>query len=445
MTHVLAGDEKIKVKNLESGTRLALLYDREDGFWHERLLLAKISDRRWVVCTPHGDVYDEDLGEALDVREVGPRGGVPGSLRHVASRGFYLSLPEKILRNQDRLCGEGELLSAQVILEEQPKKDKTSASKVAILPLGSPSARGARSTGGGKPKDGDVIWLALEARGGYAVGDPVAVELLEDDGTPGMHKDDRGLVDLPDGEVLAVGTDGTLVDASTPRGGIHTSLAENDLRTLPVAYLVDGSRKRTFASAAALLSTTEIVGWPIKGPRTAKWLADQFAQGTQSPTQRHFWWRSVQQLGASDVGVDDHYFLSELIELACTVDQLNVGELVVFEVVARRFQLWEEVYAASLREAEAGTDAAPWLDERQIFLGHERSRGHALVCPALETWVAERLKDESAILKERRKGREERLLYQGVDPEKAAAVAAGGAGATEHKPKHRGGRGGGRR
>ena len=440
MIHVLPGAEKIKLKNLQAGDRIVLLFDREDGYWHERLLLAKISDRRWVVCTPHGDVYDEDLGEALDVREVGPRGGVPDTLRQVNKKGLYLHLPDKILRNQEQLCTEAEVLAAKVILDEKPKKDR---SKVALLPLG--TGRGARASVGGKSKDAEVIWLALESRGGYTVGDPVAAELLEDDGKPGMHNDDRGLVDLPSGEVLAVGADGTLVGTDTPRGGVPIPEAESDLRTLPVNYLFDGSRKRTFNGAAALLSTTDFVGWPIKGPRTAKWLADQFAQGSQSPTQRHFWWRSVQQLGASDVGVDDHYFLSELFELACTVDQLNVGELVVFEVIARRFQLWEEVYAASLREAEAGSEAAPWLDERQIFLGHERSRGHALVCPAFEVWVADRLKDESSILKERRKGREERLLYQGVDPEKAAAVAAGGAGATEHKPKPRGGRGGGRR
>ena len=429
MAHVLPGNEKINLKTLKAGDRLVLLFDREDGYWHERLLLAKISDRRWVVCTPHGDVYEEDLGEALDVKTVGPRGGVPDSLRHVAAKGLYLHMPTKILRNGARLCEEGEVLATEVRAEaakagEKTKKDKLPPTKVPRLPL----------TGGGKSKDAEPIWLALESRGGYAVGDPVPADLLDSAGLPAVAwYDDRGLVVLPSGETLAVGADGTLAGAETPRGG-GPPLPEEDLRTLPVNYLFDGSRKRTFDGAAALLSTTDFVGWPIKGPRTAKWLAEQFAQGMQSPTQRHFWWRSVQQLGASDVGVDDHYFLSELFELACTIDQLNVGELVVFEVIARRFQLWEEVYAASLREAEAGSEAAPWLDERQIFLGHERSRGHALVCPALEVWVADRLKDESAILKERRKGREERLLYQGVNPERAAAVAAGGAGATAHTP-----------
>ena len=43
----------------------------------------------------------------------------------------------------------------------------------------------------------------------------------------------------------------------------------------------------------------------------------------------------------------------------------------------------------------------------------ERGRGGALVCPELQTWVAERLQAEAAVLKERRKGREEKILARG--------------------------------
>jgi hypothetical protein len=113
-------------------------------------------------------------------------------------------------------------------------------------------------------------------------------------------------------------------------------------------------------------------------------------------------------LSASDPGVDEHKFLSDVVESALTYDQLNVSELLCFEHVARRYQMWEEIYAQSLREAESGSGSADWLDERQIFLGQGRSKGHALVCPLLEQWVAEQLKSESAVLKERRKGREEK-------------------------------------
>ena len=130
-------------------------------------------------------------------------------------------------------------------------------------------------------------------------------------------------------------------------------------------------------------------------------------------------------LTVSDPGVDEHHFLSELLEYGLTHDQLNVSEILAYESIARRYQLWEDVYATALRESESGDLSSDWLDERRVFLGHSRSKGHALVSPLLEEWVAERLQKESAILKECRKGREERALARGADPEGAAADSGG--------------------
>ena len=43
-------------------------------------------------------------------------------------------------------------------------------------------------------------------------------------------------------------------------------------------------------------------------------------------------------------------------------------------------------------------------------MGGELTRSAALVSPALQEYVADKLREESAVLKERRKGREERIL-----------------------------------
>ena len=82
------------------------------------------------------------------------------------------------------------------------------------------------------------------------------------------------------------------------------------------------------------------------------------------------------------------------------------------------FTVWEPSKRASstVHTIDAGEDAGAWLDERAIFLGQGRSRGQALVSPELEKWVSERLQEESAVLKERRKGREERMLAAGLTP-----------------------------
>ena len=66
-----------------------------------------------------------------------------------------------------------------------------------------------------------------------------------------------------------------------------------------------------------------------------------------------------------------------------------------------------------------------------LFLGQGRSRGHALVAPALESWVASRIQEESAVLKERRKWREEHILAAGLAiPAPSGGGGDGGGGAT---------------
>lgn len=119
-------------------------------------------------------------------------------------------------------------------------------------------------------------------------------------------------------------------------------------------------------------------------------------------------------------------------------DGLNIGEVMAYEAISRRFQLWEEAYSASLRESETGAaGAGDWLDERHLFLGGGRSRGHALVSPELEEWVADRLQKESAVLKERSKAREERVLARsgGGEPRTGRGANGKGRGRTGAAPR----------
>ncbi len=61
-------------------------------------------------------------------------------------------------------------------------------------------------------------------------------------------------------------------------------------------------------------------------------------------------------------------------------------------------------------------------------MGIDSSSGSALVMPELKEFVAERLEKEARILKERRKGREERLLAKGIAPGSVPATSAGPTG-----------------
>ena len=81
--------------------------------------------------------------------------------------------------------------------------------------------------------------------------------------------------------------------------------------------------------------------------------------------------------------------------------------------------------------------------QRLWRVGQERGRGRALVAPALESWVATKLAEDAAVLKERRKAREERALAAVVH----YGAGEGGGAVNVHgqaepaAPRRRGGRG----
>jgi hypothetical protein len=239
--------------------------------------------------------------------------------------------------------------------------------------------------------------VALETRGPFTVGlsVPLDAEVVFSEG-------DRGVARC----------DGTLASIGRKTGAVAVD-KEDYLRTMGVRYNTAGERDRPFGEAVSILSETPFKDFPLKGPRTMRWLLLAHVKQNTTPVARHFWWRQVQRLSANDVGVEDHLFLAEMFETAVCFDQLQVGELAVSEAAARRFQLWEEVYASSLMDADAGHSGAVHLDERALFLGRDSARGAAMVCPELEAWIASELQTKSAVLKERRKAREERVLARG--------------------------------
>ncbi|CAK0863533.1 unnamed protein product [Prorocentrum cordatum] len=339
---------------------------------------------------------------------VGPMGGLPTKLL-----GHLLRVDmERFGRNEKKLHEEGHLLAAEVRREEGLADEEAGLPALPAPPVDAPAAKALADRAGA----GDA------ARAGYRLGD----ELLA--GTvPSRIANDRGIVELADGTMLAVAKAGTLDGAATPRDG--DKAGERDLRTLPV---------RLLSEAVDIMSTSAKGDWPVLGPRTTLWLLQQFKRLGQTPLQRHVWWRQIQNLTAADAGVDERQFLSELLEMGATKDQLNEGELGIFEAVSRRYQLWEEVCVNRLREQEAGALRIPggsaWLDEREIFLGQERGGRSALVSPELQTWVAGRLQSEAAVLKQRRKGREEKIIARGgvaddAPAAKTKANAKGKAGA----------------
>ncbi|CAK0869457.1 unnamed protein product, partial [Prorocentrum cordatum] len=299
--------------SLRAWALVLVFYEREDSFLLELVLLGHVTPTRRAVVTPHFDIFEGDLTEAMHMCLVGPMGGLPTKLSGHLLRADM----DKYQRNEAALLDEGRALA-----DEVRREGGLPAEGAGLPPLSAPDGDAEPAKALGVRADaGDVVrWMVLEPRAGYHRGD----ELLA--GTvPRSTAGDRGIVELADGTMLAVAKWGTFEGASTRRN--ETAAEEQDLRTLPVRYDRAGTRIRDFANAVELMSTSPMPDWPALGTRTTAWLAQQFKRLVQTPLPRRMWWGQTRNLTAADAGVDDHQCLSELLEMGATKEQLNEREL----------------------------------------------------------------------------------------------------------------------
>ena len=184
---------------------------------------------------------------------------------------------------------------------------------------------------------------------------------------------------------------------------------ELDARVLAVKRGSSGERRRRYVDSLCDLTETEWAGWPVRGPRTASWCLQFIGEQDIGPRSRHTKWRTECDLTVMDPGVSEHELCMRLIDLAVTWDQINITELACFELVVRRAQLSEFRY----RDRMCGSLEN---DDDHLFMGVGETRGLIMVAPALEEFLAAQLAKESAVMKERRKMREERQLAKEAPP-----------------------------
>ena len=83
-------------------------------------------------------------------------------------------------------------------------------------------------------------------------------------------------------------------------------------------------------------------------------------------------------------------------------------EILSFEMLGRRLQMWEQIYGEQLQEVTNPSEAGGInSDEKRFFLGQDRLRNRSLVCPELEEYISQCMQQRTQLLKERRKAREE--------------------------------------
>jgi hypothetical protein len=197
-----------------------------------------------------------------------------------------------------------------------------------------------------------------------------------------------------------------------------------DVRTLPVRFEKTGERYRLFDESVALMTEEPFDAdeWPLEGPRSAYWWLKSTRRLGMTPLARHQKWVHESGVTATDRSIHEHELLSQVIEAAATVDQLNVSSLVSFESLIRRLQFIEEAHAIS--------PTAPSYEAAEHWMGSNRRKGGILINPALMKHVAEKVKDETSVAKERRKAKEERRLAP-AHKKKGGGKGGSGAGAAD--------------
>ena len=197
----------------------------------------------------------------------------------------------------------------------------------------------------------------------------------------------------------------------------------DDARTLPILIGDDGVRFWEFCEGARMLQESAWSDWPVRGPRTVRWVPAFMRDRAGIPTAHRTRWRTMCRLQPQDAGVSLHECACRCLELLVTYDQVDVTNIAGAEILSRQVQLVEEKW----KDCVFGSPPTGDIEhDSHLYLGTGMSRGDLCVGPLLQAWIAEQLSAESAILKERRKAREERTLTRG------GGGGGGGGGGHNH-------------
>ena len=388
------------------GKYCLVLYSGERK-WHERYVISRAlpcQDERsigWcVVATPDGDVYGEPL--------------CPPSVSGVAVLQDDRSLPPGLLRRNVYRFEDGQVGHAPAGAELQHLRGAAAAelaalqSEIDALGGGSgivgPVASSAAAPPAAAPPPlsppGPVlapaagfVWVVASSEKQYARGSMVPLQTV----VGGYQAGSKGVAALSDGTVLFaelianqdlmryVSPEPPAVAASPlVQGGGAVAMNQDDARTLAVRYSSEGKRRRELREGVELVSESSWGDWPIKGPRTAKWVGQYIVTNGGSPLTMHNTWKSNCKLQPSDNGVLEHESICKDLELALEYDQLNLGELACLELLCRQLQMLQYRW----KERILGATSAGTVDDESHFFSVLTRLGatYALPLPLTLGW-----------------------------------------------------------
>ncbi|CAK0809251.1 unnamed protein product, partial [Prorocentrum cordatum] len=352
--------------------------------YHQRLLLKQLrsSGDSWVVLTPDGDMYVEDLEVNDDVREVlydNTPGVEPAQVRGRGYRFGQMPAADGLRR----LAQQAETLRDQ---EDAVRGYRAPAEGAGSLggfePVGgTETPRGAPALPPPLPPPSEAPgppgrWVIAVDTGEGKVGDSIAVadaSRVSGDTRIGVAQVSNGawvfVERLLDGEAKEEYLDQTAGRRGAGDGNLDT-------RVLPVTYKSSSVRQRLWRETVAKMAQVAFSDWPLPGPRAVDWCARFVDRRGGGPVDHHRWWVGHLRLQGADFGVQEHEHGMRAFQFIGEYDQVDLPNLVGLEVTLRRCQLIEYHYekkgkAATGKEQGAGLSR----EEAAYFTGSHRLGG----------------------------------------------------------------------
>lgn len=369
-----------------------IAYGEVPRLLHTRLVLGHIQGYEYLIRTPDGDEYIEELDVSnVDASEfhVGPDdGSLPAAIIGVAVYGFRPMTVAEL----NAILAAGRVEAAN----ERRRRGIAGAVDVAA------------------PQQ--LVWVLAEWISGKKIGEQVNPPVgFVRDGVYGlMQMEDVDGITRP---VLihqcrvdeVAGFCAKRIESARKSEALEGDdlYASEDVRTLEVRFGVNGDRHRPFRETILEMQPVEFDDFPLEPCTTLAYLK-AVAHVSESAFGQHLSWVQQSKIPDGDRAIHEDEVIARAIDLAVSYDALNISNLASFELLIRRRQL--------LADAHTYNPSAPSYEGSDHFMGTTYRPGGAIVVPELMKHVSERMHQESQVMKERRKQAELKGKGRGGGP-----------------------------
>lgn len=151
------------------------------------------------------------------------------------------------------------------------------------------------------------------------------------------------------------------------------------------------------------------MGWPLVGPRTAKWCLNYLVVESLGFENHHGRFRQLCKLDPTTWGVQEHFQMSMILRQLIQVDMIDGCNCLGVELMFRRLQTIEYAHSEKARELESRSVGGKLsLEEQYTFGSLVRQAGTLMIAPALLEHVKSEVQKDVELQKNMRKAREER-------------------------------------